>query len=202
MRIRVIALKTGYWHPGTDYVSTILSLVQGIVQDQDIITISEKAISVAKGSMVDESKIVPGSVARFLSDFWMRRIWGGPFGHMTRLRKNTIRRLRNYPRAEGAAHKELALRNAGILQALRHFSEGGIDASNLPYSYVSLPIKDASYVADSIRLAIERNLKIRVAVMIVDGDATFSFRNFHLAPRRVKVKRPRAYWRFLDLCCG
>lgn len=202
MRIKVIVFRTAYWLPGTDYVKVISSLVEGIVQDQDIITVSEKALSVARGSIVDESRITPSSVARFLSSFWMRRIWGGPLGQITRLKKRTIKRLRNYPSVEGAAHKQVALRKAGVLQALRHFSEGGIDASNLPYSYVSLPIKDAPQIADTIRLAIEKRYGIRIAAMIVDGDATFSFKNLHLAPRHVEVEGLVHFGGFLTFVFG
>jgi F420-0:gamma-glutamyl ligase-like protein len=188
MRIRAIALRTAYWRPGTDYVTTISEAVQHLVQDEDIVTVSEKALSVALGSIVDESKIMPSLLARLLSRIWMRRVWGGPLGRITRLRRRTLEQLRNYPIAEGAAHKEVALRYAGLLQALRHYSEGGIDASNLPYSYVSLPLRDNVAVAEELREAIERRTGMKVTVMIVDGDTTYSLGNLHLAPRPLKIK--------------
>jgi len=188
MRIRAIALRTAYWRPGTNYKATVSEAVQHLVQDGDIVTVSEKALSVARGRIFDESKIRPSVLARFLSKVWMRRVWGGPLGRITRLRRRTLEQLRNYPIAEGAAHKEVALRYAGLLQALRHYSEGGIDASNLPYSYVSMPLRDGAAVAEELREAIERRTGRRVTVMIVDGDTTFSLRNLHLAPRRLKIK--------------
>lgn len=188
MRLRTITLRTPYWRPGTDYVRVLLDAVENIIQDDDIVTVSEKAISVARGLIVDESKIKPGLLARLLSGIWMRRIWGGPLGKITKLKRRTLRRLRNYPIIEGGAHKELALRYTGLLQTLRHYSEGGIDASNLPYSYVSLPLRDCVEVADKIRTAIEDRTGKRVVVMIIDGDTTYSFRNLHLAPRRLRVK--------------
>ncbi|MFB0543461.1 MAG: coenzyme F420-0:L-glutamate ligase, partial [Candidatus Bathyarchaeia archaeon] len=188
MRVKAIALRTPYWRPTTDYIRVILDAVEPLIQDGDIVTVSEKALSVARGLIVDESKIRAGLLARFLSRIWMRRIWGGPLGKITKLRKRTLKQLRNYPIIEGGAHKELALRYAGLLQALRHYSEGGIDASNLPYSYVCLPLKDGVEVADKIRAAIEKGTGRRVVVMIVDGDTTYSFRNLHLAPRRLRVK--------------
>lgn len=188
MRVRAIALRTPYWRPETNYIRVVLDAVEPLVQDGDIVTVSEKALSVARGLIADESNIRPGLLARLISRIWMRRIWGGPLGKITKLRRRTLRRLRNYPVLEGGAHKELALRYAGFLQALRHFSEGGIDASNLPYSYVSLPLRDGLEVADEIRTAIEDRTGRRVMVMIVDGDTTYSFRNLHLAPRRLRVK--------------
>jgi len=188
MRVRAVVIRTDYWRPGTDYVRTIVEAVRPIVRDGDIVTVSEKAISVARGLIIDESRVRPGLLAKFLSEVWMRRMWGGPLGRITKLRRRTLKRLRRYPVAEGAAHKEVALRCVGLLQALRHYSEGGIDASNLPYSYVSLPLRDGEAVATEIRGAIERETGRRVMVMIVDGDTTYSFRNLHLAPRRLRVR--------------
>jgi len=188
MRIRTVPLRTAYWRPGTDYMAAVLEPIQQLVQDGDIITVSEKVLSVAQGHVINESKVKPSLLARFLSRVWMRRVWGGPLGKITGLRKRTLIHLRNYPLLEGAAHKQVALSYVGFLQALRHYSEGGIDASNLPYSYVSLPLRDASAVADRLRRVIEQKTDKKVVVMIVDGDATYSFRNLHLAPRRLKVR--------------
>ncbi|UCH57242.1 MAG: coenzyme F420-0:L-glutamate ligase [Candidatus Bathyarchaeota archaeon] len=186
MKLKAIRVKTGYWRPGTDYVREIVDAVDGIVKDGDIVTVSEKALSTAKGLLVDESTVIAGWLARFLSSFWMRKIWGGPLGALTKLREHTLRRLRNYPFQEGAAHKQVALMRAGLLQALRHYSEGGIDASNLPYSLVSLPLGSAGACAEEIRLAFER-MGRRVTVVVVDGDTTCSRESLHLSPRRVDV---------------
>jgi F420-0:gamma-glutamyl ligase-like protein len=62
-------------------------------------------------------------------------------------------------------------------------SEGGIDGSNLPYSYVSLPLNNAYGLATEIRRQIWLKLKKNVSVIIVDTDKTYSFRNFHFTPR-------------------
>ena len=88
----------------------------------------------------------------------------------------------------GARHKEVALRYVGLLQALRHYSEGGIDASNLPYSYVALPLPEAYREAGRIASAIEEKTGKRVSVLIVDSDKSFTWRNLHLAPRRVETR--------------
>jgi len=188
MRIRAIPLRTPYWRPRTDYVTALLEPIEQLVRNGDFVTVSEKALSIARGFIIDESKVEPSLLARFLSRIWMRRVWGGSLGKVTRLRKRTLMQLRNYPRLEGAAHKQVALSYAGFLQALRHYSEGGIDASNLPYSYVSLPLRDASAVAERLRRMIEEKTGKKVVVMIVDGDTTYSFRNLHLAPRRLNVR--------------
>ncbi len=62
-------------------------------------------------------------------------------------------------------------------------SEGAIDGSNLPYSYVSLPLKNPGEIAETIRKEILSRLGKRVSVMIVDTDKTYSLRNFHFTPR-------------------
>ena len=69
------------------------------------------------------------------------------------------------------------------MQALMFGSEGGIDGSNLPYSYVSLHLKNAYELANTIHRQIRLRLGKKVTVVIVDTDKTYSFRNFHFAAR-------------------
>jgi F420-0:gamma-glutamyl ligase-like protein len=186
MKIKTLTLRCRYWRPGTDYASEISERVKNHVQDGDIVAVSEKAISTASGNIVDEALIAPGSLAWFLSSIWARKLWGGPLGRALGLKEQTLQNLRNYPELEGAAHKQLALAEAGFLQSLRHYSEGGIDASNLPYTYVSLPLCNPSRNASEIREQIQHKLGVNVTVIIMDGDTTYSWRNLHLAPRKVE----------------
>ena len=169
MRLRAIRVRTGFWRPGADYVREIVGAVEGFMEDGDVVSVSEKAVSTARGLVVDESRFEAGRVARFLASFWMRRIWGGPLGRLTGLRDHTIERLRAFPEEDGAVHKQVALSHTGILQSLRHYSEGGIDASNLPYALVSLPLPDPRACASEIREALEEG-GWDVSVLIVDGD--------------------------------
>jgi F420-0:gamma-glutamyl ligase-like protein len=67
-------------------------------------------------------------------------------------------------------------------------SEGAIDGSNLPYSYVSLPLKKPDEIAETIRKRIQLLLGKRVAVMIVDTDKTYSFKSFHFTPRPSPIR--------------
>jgi len=180
---KCFALKTGYWRPGTDYVQKVIDSVEGKIENGDFVTISEKAISTASDNVLDESKVRPTKLAYFIAKYWMRCIWGYFLGVLCRLRKKTIMRLRSYPVEEGGAHKQVALKNAGFWQALMYGSEGGIDGSNLPYSYVSLPLQNASRIAERIRERLARELGTDVSVMILDTDKTYSFRNFHFTPR-------------------
>jgi len=178
-----IALATGYWRPGEDHELQIIKALKGKVRDGDVVTISEKAISTASGNIVDEKPIKPCMLARFLAGLWMRIAWAYVLGTFCHLRKRTVSRFKTYPVEEGSKHKQLALDEAGFLQALMHGSEGGIDGSNLPYSYVSLTLKNAQEVAEQIRGRIRAELGRNVVVMIVDTDKTYSCRNFHFTPR-------------------
>jgi len=180
---KCFARKTGYWRPGTDYMQKIIDNVRGKIENGDFVTISEKAISTASGNIIDESKVRPSKLAHFIAKYWMRYAWGYILGVLCHLRKKTITHLRSYPVVEGDAHKQLALEHAGFWQALMYGSEGGIDGSNLPYSYVSLPLENAQSIAERIRERLAKELGTTVKVMILDTDKTYSFRNFHFTPR-------------------
>jgi F420-0:gamma-glutamyl ligase-like protein len=118
----------------------------------------------------------------------MRAAWGYFLGALCRLGPRLRRRLREYPLEAGSRHKQIALQHAGLLQALMWGSEGGIDGSNLPYSYVSLPLNKPSELAEVIHQQIWLKLKKKVFVIIVDTDKTYSFRNFHFTPRPKPLK--------------
>ena len=178
-----IALATGYWRPGENYELQILKALEGKVQNGDVITISEKAISTAAGNIVDEKPIRSSMLARFLAGFWMSIVWACVLGTFCHLREKTVDRFRTYPVEEGSKHKQLALNEVGFLQALMHGSEGGIDGSNLPYSYVSLTLKDAQKIAEQMREKIHSELGKNVVIVIVDTDKTYSYRSFHFTPR-------------------
>jgi F420-0:gamma-glutamyl ligase-like protein len=162
--------------------------LRGKIQNADIVTVSEKAISTASGNIIDESPIQASSLARFLAKYWMRLFWGHVLGNLCHLRGYTIRRFRNYPVQEGAKHKQLALERAGFLHALMPGSEGGIDGSNLPYSYVSLTITNPRRIAQQVRHKIRSELQKEVTVMIVDTDKTFTCLNFHFTTRPVSTQ--------------
>jgi F420-0:gamma-glutamyl ligase-like protein len=185
---QTIALTTRFWRPGEDCHEQIINALKGRAQNGDIITISEKAISTASENIIDENPIYASSLARFLAKYWMRFAWGYSFGTFCHLRKKTIRQFKTYPIEEGSKHKQLALEKAGFLQALMHGSEGGIDGSNLPYSLVSLPLKNAEQVADQICEEIKTKLSRKTIVMIVDTDKTYSFCNFHFTPRPKPIR--------------
>ena len=187
-RHEILAVTTTYWKPEQDYVDRIVSVLENRLCGGDVVVVSEKAVSTASGNIVDESVIRPCWTARFLARFWMRHVWAYVLGPLCHLRKTMISNLRDYPVREGSAHKQVALQYSGFLQALMQGSEGGIDGSNLPYSYVSLPLKSAFRVAETVRKAIETRLGEKVVVMVVDTDKTYSWRNFHFTPRPKPIR--------------
>ncbi len=182
------AVETDYWMPGAHYPENIAKAIEGRVDNGDIVAVSEKALSTAKGWIIDESQVKPGLLANLIASVWMRIVWGRFLGRVCHLKAENIRRLRNYPLKEGSTHKQVALVHAGFLHALLWGSEGGIDAGNLPYSYVSLPLENPRDVAEEIRLYLSNRLGKKVTVVIVDTDKTNSYRGFHFTHRPSSLK--------------
>lgn len=185
---RALALSTKYWKPKEDYILQIVAAIANKVNNEDFVIVSEKALSIATGNIVDESRILPSKNARLIAKFCMRLGWGYFFGVLCGFGKRLLRRLRDYPIENGSRHKQLALQQAGLLQALMFGSEGAIDGSNLPYSLVSLPLDNAGEMATEVRKQIMGRLGKNLSVLIVDTDKTYSFRNFHFTPRPKPMK--------------
>jgi len=183
-----LPVTTKYWKPGEKYLDSILDAVEKRVADGDFVVISEKAISTALGNVIDESVVSPSFSAKLISRLWMRIVWGYYIGPLCRLGPRLRRRLREYPVAAGSRHKQIALQQAGLLQALMWGSEGGIDGSNLPFSFVSLPLNKPYAMAKLIHRQIWLKLRRKVFVIIVDTDKTYSFRNFYFTPHPKPMK--------------
>jgi F420-0:gamma-glutamyl ligase-like protein len=182
-RYNALAITTSYWKPRENYLNQIVKALEGKIEGGDFVVVSEKAISTALGNMVDESKVEPNLNATLMARFWMRLVWGYPLGLLSHFGQRLLRRLRRYPLESGSRHKQVALQYAGFWQSLMFGSEGGIDGSNLPYSYVSLPLENADELAKEIQKEIHSKLKKSVCVIIADTDKTYRFRNFFFTPR-------------------
>ena len=183
-----LAISTNYWKPNSDYIDKIISAIESKIEDVDFVVVSEKAISTALGNMVDESAVKPSLTARGMARFWMRLVWGYPLGLLCGFGPRLLKRLRNYPLVSGSCHKQVALQYAGFWQALMFGSEGGIDGSNLPYSYVSLPLSNPAELAQKIQIQIRHKLHKNVCVIIADTDKTYKFRSFLFTPRPNPLK--------------
>jgi F420-0:gamma-glutamyl ligase-like protein len=199
---RVLPVVTKYWKPGQDYLEEILKSVRGKIADNDFIVVSEKAISTARNGIVDENQVEPSPSAKFIAAFWMRIVWGYFLGTLCHLRRALLQHIREYPAEMGSRHKQVALQHAGLLQALMFGSEGGVDGSNLPYAYVSLPLNDANMVAEAIRKRILLRLRKRVVAMVVDTDKTYSLKCFHFTPRPQPIKGIHSFGGFLAYVAG
>ena len=173
-KCRAFAIITKYWKPGENYLEEIIKGIDGKIADGDFVVISEKAVSTALNNIVDESHVKPSLSAKLIAKYWMRIVWGYFLGPLCHFQKRLLQHLREYPLEMGSRHKQVALQYAGLLQALMFGSEGGIDGSNLAYSYVSLPLKNADELAQKIRKQIWSTLRKKVFVIIVDTDKTYS----------------------------
>jgi len=201
-KYKAVAVTTRYWRPGEDYLKQIVKAIENKIEDGNFVTISEKAISTALGNLADESVVQPGWFALFLAKYWMRFVWVYILGPICHLRKKTVQHLRAYPIREGSAHKQVALEHAGLLQALMQGSEGAIDGSNLPHSYVSLPLRNAQQIAQKIRKQIKSKLGKKVIVVIVDTDKTYSLKGFHFTPRPKPIKGIHSFGGFFAYVPG
>jgi F420-0:gamma-glutamyl ligase-like protein len=182
-KYNALAITTNYWKPSDNYTENIINALENKIENADFVVISEKAISTALGDMLDENTIKPSLNARVIARFWMRLGWGYPLGILCHFGPRLLRRLREYPLESGSRHKQVALQFAGFWQALMFGSEGGIDGSNLPYSFVSLPLNNSEKLAKEIKKQIFVGLKKNVCVIIADTDKTYKFRNFLFTPR-------------------
>lgn len=183
VKYKALAITTKYWRPGEDYLEEIIRRVKGKLSDEDFLVVSEKAISTAKNNIIDENLIEPSLNAKLIAKYWMQKVWGHLLGLLCHFRGRLLGYLRQYPVEVGSRHKQVVLQYAGLLQALMFGSEGGIDGSNLAYSYVSLPLSNAEEIAEKMREKIQLRLGKKIFVMIVDTDKTYSLRNFHFTPR-------------------
>jgi F420-0:gamma-glutamyl ligase-like protein len=188
VKYKALALTTNYWKPGENYLKEIEDVINGKIEDGDFIVISEKAISTALNNIIDESKITPSMNAKLIARCWMRIAWGYFLGPLCGFGGKLLSNLRAYPPEAGSRHKQLSLQHAGPLQALLFGSEGGIDGSNLAYSYVSLPLKNPDETAKEIHKHLLAKLQKNICVMISDTDKTYSLRNYHFTPRPKSVE--------------
>jgi len=197
-----LAVATGYWKPSDNYTDKIIDALEGKIENGDFVVISEKAISTATGNIIDESTIKTSLNAKVIARFWMRIAWGYPLGILCRFGQRLLHRLREYPLESGSRHKQVALHHAGLMQALMFGSEGGIDGSNLPYSYVSLPLGNAAEIAREIQNQIRLKLRKDVCVIIADTDKTYKFRNFFFTPRPKPLKGIHSFGGFTTYIIG
>jgi F420-0:gamma-glutamyl ligase-like protein len=201
-KYKALAVVTKFWRPRENYIEEIVNGVSGKVVDGDFVVISEKAISTALGNIVDENEVEPSLSAKVIAKWWMPIVWGYFLGPLCHLRTTLLQHIREYPLDMGSRHKQVVLRHAGLLQALMFGSEGGIDGTNLAYSYVSFPLNGANEIAQKIHKQIRLKLRRKVFIIIADTDKTYSFRNFHFTPRPKPVRGIYSFGGFIAYVIG
>lgn len=193
IRIRVRRKPLPYWLPGTDVSDIILKEYGRVLDHGDIIIISDKALSVAHGYIYDESRISSGTTYRVAAYLVSRVLWGrvlsSPFS------KELRDILLNTPIDLVSKHKRLALYIGGIKHLVKPVSEAGIDTTNLPHSYVSLPIREVTSLLRKIRREIESSLGIEISILVADTDKTYKVKGLNLA----FSTRPSAVRNVIDL---
>lgn len=97
VRYYALALTTKYWKPGEEYLHEIIEAIASRVDNGDFLVVSEKALSTALNSIMDESQIRPSVNAELISRVWMRVCWGHFIGVLCRFGQRLLRRLRKYP---------------------------------------------------------------------------------------------------------
>jgi len=197
VKYKALAIATKYWRPEENYLEEIIAGVRGKISNGDFVVISEKAISTATSNIVNENMIKPSLCAELIANYWMQIVWVYLLGPLCHFRERLLQYLHEYPVEMGSRHKQVALQQADLLQALMFGSEGGIDGSNLAYAYVSLPLSNADEIAEKMRRQIRLSLGKKVVVMIVDTDKTYSFRNFHFTPRPKPIKDIHSFGGFI-----
>ena len=185
---KVLAVSTDFWRPGRNYLQSIAQAIEGKLRDGDFIVVSEKALSTVLNNIVDETQAKPSLNAKIIAGPWMRIAWGYCLALMCHFDLKLTQALREYPFEMGSRHKQVVLEHVGLLGALMFGSEGGIDGSNLPFSYVSLPLRNAKEIAESIREYAMSVLGKKAFVIVSDTDKTYSVGSFHFAPRPSFVK--------------
>jgi len=179
VKIAALSRSTDLWFPGLGVegvVETVSKLFGDSLRDGDIVVFSEKALSVALGFIYDESRVPLDPLTRAgaeLANF----VWCDVLNRI--LKSRTISSVCSFDLELLAKHKRLALAVGGLKHFLKPLSEAGIDASNLPYAYVSLPLPRADKVAEELRWKIRRRTGQAVGVLIVDTDRTFRPRGFY-----------------------
>lgn len=176
-------IQSSYWRPGIDYCKIIVKLIELELHSSDIVVISEKALSIAKGNLINEDKVKPSNLSFFLAKIWSRVFWGHFLCYVCRFRPPTIERLKHYPEKRGSKHKQIVINQRGLIHAFHYGSEGGIDLNNVPYAFSCLPLgnplNDAMHIANYI-LTTSGKL---VTLIISDTDSTFSWKNIHVSSR-------------------
>lgn len=174
IKLRILRKRFNYWFPGTDVVKEIIDKYGKHIENGDIIVIAEKALSTALGNVYDESIIQADILTKIFTFITVKILWLKLLKFVFR-KRDTICILASVPLDLISAHKKLSLKYGGLKHFLKPISEAGIDTTNLPYKYVSLPLRNPA-VLRNIKLKIFRELGKYVNILVIDTDKTFKLK--------------------------
>lgn len=184
--IKVLKKPFRYWYPGVDVAREIINRYKEYLVEKSIVAISEKAISVALGNIYDESLVKADPISKYFTKIVDSYLWGRVLCKFFRRSEEFFELLRETPLEYLASHKKLSIKYGGLIHFIKPYSEAGIDTTNLPYHYVSLPLKNADKIARDIRVDIVKSINKDIYVLILDSDRTFKFKyisNFAISTR-------------------
>jgi len=175
VRLRIVRKSFHYWYPGTNVVKEIVRKYGKYVENNDIIVLSEKALSIALGNIYDESVIKGDFLTKIATFIVMKILWGGILKFVFK-NYSIIKLIKEIPINIAEPHKKLAIRYGGFKHFLKPISEAGIDTTNLPYRYVSLPLRNSLQTAENLRRDLINKLGKTINLLIIDTDKTFKLK--------------------------
>lgn len=173
VRVKVFKKPFKYWFPGSDFVREIVDRYKEFLDNGSFIVITEKAISVALGNIYDEGIIKPDLISTYFTKIVNSHLWGRLLYRLFRRGEDFLDLIREIPLEYLAVHKKLSIKYGGLHHFIKPYSEAGIDTTNLPYYYVSLPLRNADKIAREIRDDIVKLVNKDIYVLLIDTDRTF-----------------------------
>lgn len=190
IKIRIIRKSFDYWYPGTNFIDKIIKKYSKHIENGDILAISDKALSTALGNIYDEENLCVDIITKILTFIVVKFFWA----RLARIffkSQNVFSIFNNTPLNIIAVHKKIALRYGGFRHFLKPLSEAGVDTTNLPYNYVSLPLRNIDNVVKNIQSTIYKCLKKYVNILVIDSDKTYRIKwlkNIAFATRYSSLK--------------
>jgi hypothetical protein len=170
VRTRLITMKD------TDILPIIEEYVVPYLRSDDILFISEKALTVTQGRIVDMSDIKPTALARFLArhvgNYYGSSDFHG-FGHGTSLAMQLFIEEAGYPRVLFAAAVSAITRPMGIKGLFYRICGKQAKSIDCPMSFLILEYAHAAKLAPLHSSAAARRIKKKIGHEVVILDANY-----------------------------
>jgi len=176
MRVRIARVRSRYWLPigPSQTVKRICKILKRRVNRRTIVIISEKALLTSCGYIYDESLIKVGKLRKKIIDTH-RQAWCRFFRKM--LKDFVYESICNVDLDDISRHAVLCSRvcGASLLSLLKPVSTCGVDASGLPYYYVTYPSIDYRWIVECIYVRTRPR-----AIVIADSDVSLIVKNLKI----------------------